>query len=93
MPIAVATSSGVEVNTFALLDSGSQTSLILEEFADAIGLVGKDSPLQLGTINSPGEPVRSRKVTFHVGAIEGPETDVQITVEEAWTIRQLNLRR
>ena len=92
MPIAVATSSGVEVNTVALLDSGSQTSLILEEFADAIGL-GKDSPLQLGTINSPGEPVRSRKVTFHVGAIEGPETDVQITVEEAWTIRQLNLRR
>ena len=47
VPIAVATSSGVEVNTFALLDSGSQTSLILEKFADAIGLVGEDSPLLL----------------------------------------------
>ena len=93
VPIAVATSSGVEVNTFALLDSGSQTSLILEEFADAIGLVGEVSPLQLNTINSSGEPVRSRKVSFHVGAIEGPETGVQITVEEAWTIRQLNLPR
>ena len=83
VPVAVATSSGVKVNTFALLDSGSQTSLILEKFADAIGLVGKDSPLQLGTINLSGEPIRSRKVSFHVGAVEGPETGVQITVEEA----------
>ena len=86
VPKAVTTSSGVEVNKFALLDSGSQTSLIQEEFADAIGLVGEDSPLQLGTINSFGEPVPSRKVSFHVGAIEGPETGVQITVEEARTI-------
>ena len=91
VPVAVATSSGVKVKTFALLDSGSQTSLILEKFADAIGLVGNDSPLQLGTINSSGEPIRSRKVSFHVGAVEGPEAGVQITVEEAWTIPQLNL--
>ena len=63
----------------------------MEEFADAIGLVGKDSPLQLGTINLSGEPIRSRKVSFHVGAAEGPETGVQITVEEARTIPQLNL--
>ena len=89
VPIAVATSSGVKVNPFALLDSGSQTSLILDEFADAIVLVGEDSPLQLGTINSSGEPVHLRKVSFHVGAIKGPETGVQITVEEAWTIRQV----
>ena len=52
VPIAVATSSGIKVNTFALLDSGSQTSLILDKFADAIGLVGKGSPLQLGTVIS-----------------------------------------
>lgn len=91
VPIAVATSGGIKVNTFSLLDSGSETSLILEEFADAIGLVGEDSRLQLGPINSSGEPVRSRKVLFRVGAIEGPETGVQITVEDACTIRQLNL--
>ena len=48
---------GVKVNTFTLLDSGSQTSLIFEEFSDAIGLVGEDSPLQLGTINSTEDRV------------------------------------
>ena len=91
VPIAAATPIGVKVNTFAVLDSGSQTWLILENFAEAIGLVGKDSPLQLGTFNLSGEPVRSRKVSFHVGAVEGPETGAQIAVEEAWTIPQLNL--
>jgi len=34
--------------------------------------------------------IRSRKVSFHVGALEGPETAVQITVE-AQTTPQLNL--
>ena len=91
VPVEVATPSGVKINTFALLDSGRQTSLILENLADAIGLVGEASPLQLGTVNSSGEPVRSRKVSFHVGAVEGAETGARIAVEEAWTIPQLNL--
>ena len=90
IPIVVATSSGVKVNIFALLDSGSQTLLILETFSDTIGLVGKNSPLQLGTINSSGGPVCSRRVSFHVSAFEGQETAVQITIE-ACTIPQLNL--
>ena len=45
VPIAVATPCGVKVNTFAPLDSGSQTALILQKFADAIGLVAEDSSL------------------------------------------------
>ena len=84
---------GVKVSTFALLDSGSQTSLILENFADAIGLDSENGPLQLDTINSSGRPVRSRKVSFHVGAPGrgGSEASAQIAVEEAWTVPQLNL--
>ena len=66
VPIVVATPKGVKVSTFALLDSGSQTLLILESFADAIALDGENGPLQLGTINSSGRPVCSRKVSFHV---------------------------
>ena len=86
VPIAVGTSSGVKAGLW------QPNFIILEKFAYANGLVGKDSPLQLGTINSSGEPVRSRKVSFHVYAVEGPENGVQITVEEAWTIPQLNLQ-
>ena len=91
VPIAITTPTGVKVDAFALLDSGSQTSLILEDFADTIGLVGENGALHLGTINSPGEPVRPRKVSFYVGAVEGSETGIQIPVEDAWTVSQLNL--
>ena len=90
VPIAVATPSGVKVNTFALLDSGSQTALILGNFADAIGLVGEASTLQLGTVNPSGEPVHLRKVSFNIGAVKGAESVTQIAVE-AWSIPQLNL--
>ena len=89
--VVVATSEGVKVSIFALLDSGSQTSLILESFAGANSLVGEDSPLQLGNINSSGKPVRSRKVSFYFGATGGSEASAQIAVEEAWTVPQLNL--
>ena len=85
VPIAVATSTRVKAGLWR------QKFIILETFADANGLVGEDSPLQLANINSSGEPVRSRKVSFHVYALEGPETGVEITVKEAWTIPQLNL--
>ena len=91
VPIAITTPTGVKVDTFALLDCGSQISLILEDFADTIGLVGESGALHLGTMNSPGEPVRSRKVSFHIGAIEGSATGIQIPIEDAWTVSQLNL--
>ena len=66
VPIAITTPPGVKVDTFALLDSGSQTSLILENFAYTIGLDGENGALHLGSIKSTREPVRSRKVSFHV---------------------------
>ena len=77
VPVVVVTSKGVKANTFALLDFGSQTSIISENFADAIGLIGEDSSLQLGTINLSCEPVRSRKLSFNVGAVEETKTDTQ----------------
>ena len=75
---------------YALLDSGSQASLIVEDFADKIGLQGETSVLHLGTINSAHEAKPSRKVVFNVGAIGRPNVR-EIAVEEAWTIPRLNL--
>ena len=89
--IAITPPAGIKVNTFALLDSGSQTSLILKTFANTIGVDGENGALHLGTINSPGELVRSRKVSFHAGAVEGTEAGMWIPVQDAWTASQLNL--
>ena len=89
VPVNIQTPKGA-VKTYALLDSGSQASLIVEEFADKIGLQGEPSVLHLGTVNSTHEAKPSRKVAFNVGAIGGPNVS-EIAVEEAWTIPRLNL--
>ena len=89
VPINVQTPKGA-VKTYALLDSGSQASLIVEEFADKIGLQGETSVLHLGTVNSAHEAKSSRKVAFNIGPLGGPNAR-EIAVEEAWTIPRLNL--
>ena len=62
----------IAVKMYALLDSGSQASLIIEEFMDKIGLQGERRVTYLDTVNSAHEAKSSRKVAFNVGAIGGP---------------------
>ena len=62
----VETPKGNNVRTYALLDSRSQASLILERFADELGLDSPRDVLTLGTINSKEESKPSRKVSFAV---------------------------
>ena len=88
-PINVQTPKGA-LKTYTLLDSGSQASLIVEEFADKIGLQGETSVLHLGTVNSAHEAKPSRKVAFNVGPLGEPNAR-EIAVKEAWTIPRLNL--
>ena len=66
VPLVVQTPKGNSVRTYALLDSGSQASLILESFAEELGLDGPRDVLTLGTINSKRELKPSRKVSFAV---------------------------
>ncbi|KAK3748900.1 hypothetical protein QZH41_002891 [Actinostola sp. cb2023] len=91
VPIVVTSQEGSNVQTFALLDSGSQTSLVLEDFANKVGLDGVTSTLHLGTVNSRDEAVRSRKVSFKVSAVNKVEDSHEVVVEEAWTVPQLNI--
>ena len=85
------TPTGTTRDTFALLDSGSQASLVLEEFANKIGLEGPSSLLNIGTINLSQEARPSRQVSFTISATgEGSDAPV-IPVEQAWTVPHLNL--
>ncbi|KAK3726367.1 hypothetical protein QZH41_006069 [Actinostola sp. cb2023] len=91
VPIVVTSQEGSNVQTFALLDSGSQTSLVLEDFANKVGFDGITSTLHLGTVNSRDEAVRSRKVSFKESAVNKVEDSHEVVVEEAWTVPQLNI--
>jgi len=68
VPLVVQTPKGSNMRTYALLDSGSQASLILERFAEELGLDGPRDVLTLFTINSKRECKPSRKVSFAVKA-------------------------
>ena len=65
VPISIVLPNGLTEDTYALLDAGSQTSLILESLANEIGLDGEISELTIGTINS-ATTKKSKKVSFIV---------------------------
>ena len=75
VPLVVQTPKGNSVHTYALLDSGSQASLILESFAEELGLDGPRDVLTLGTINSKRE-----LKTFQKGVICCEKRQVAVMV-------------
>ena len=93
VPLVVQTPKGDSVHTYALLDSGSQASLVLETFADDVGLEGPKEVLTIGTINSTEECKPSRKVSFSVKAVSDDNVAMPIPISEAWTVPRLNLPR
>ena len=65
VPLVVQTPKENSVRTYALLDSESRASLILESFAEELGLDGPRDVLTNGTINSKkglSRPERSRSL-------------------------------
>ena len=75
--------------TYALLDSGSQASLVLEKFANEVALEGPREVLTLRIINCKEECKPSRKVWFVVKATSDNATS-SLLIPEAWTVPQLN---
>ena len=71
------------MHTYALLDSGSQTSLVLQSFADEIGLEGSKEVLTLGTVNSKDKSQLSRRVSFAVRATGDDNDGSHFPVSEA----------
>ena len=90
VPLLIRTPHNHTVKTYALLDSGSQATLILESLADQIGLNGQLETLNLGTINSDVAK-QSKRVSFSVSAVTEDASAPQFQVDEAWTVSQLNL--
>jgi len=75
VPIAIKTPAGVKVDTFALLDSGSQTSLIVENFANTVGVDGENGGWTVSQLNLPPQKVtRTMVATFpHLNDLNIPE--------------------
>ena len=85
-PITVQGPSGTIV-THALLDLGSQVTLITDELCDRLGVSGPTDGLVLSTLNG-NERLQSRRVTFSVQPVGGEELYV---IRDAQTTPKLNV--
>ena len=68
VPVEVTGPDNKRISTYALLDGGSQCTLIRSRLANQLGLKGKQQPLRLGTISSTEKQVPSKIVNFKLSS-------------------------
>lgn len=86
LPIKIHTPGGRIVETYGILDSGSQATLIQEGFAKDIGLNGPTTNLHVSGIND-GSEHKSRRVSFWLSDPKENSSSL-LKVSEAWTFDQ-----
>ncbi|XP_064644640.1 uncharacterized protein LOC135498317 [Lineus longissimus] len=87
LPVRIHTPSGQVVDTYGLLDSGSQATLIQEDFAKSIGLKGPSSKLRVCGVGGKLSEQQSKCLSFW---LSDPKNDSKplIRVKEAWTFSE-----
>ena len=91
VPVRVRNAQGMAVDTFALLDPCAEATLIRQDLAKKLGLHGPTKALSIGTILSESSRQPSEVVSFKVIPSSPLVPSVEIPVEEAWTVSQLNV--
>ena len=83
-------SSGTKiVATNALLDTGSTTTLIQEDFAEILNLQHKNKTLEIGNAVLKSSNVQSKIVLFSVSSSSHPE---KVALDNAFVVPNLNVR-
>ena len=83
MPIILKAPNGNEIQTYALLDSGSQISLVRKDISDKLGLKGKRCYISVGTIKNEPEKISVSEIKL---CVLSQSRDVQIEVDNAYAI-------
>ncbi|XP_045026266.1 uncharacterized protein LOC123470255 [Daphnia magna] len=76
------------LDVFALLDTGSQATLLREDAANALGLTGRPRKIRFGTFHGKDPVVETRLVGFSVSSLEG---DQSYKVSDAFVVPRLNV--
>ena len=84
VPVTITNKEGNHpIKTYALLDTGSQVTLIRDDIANATGLNGEPQKVKMGTIKDKEEFMTLAKVSFIVTA---PEECHDIEVQSAYAV-------
>ena len=68
--VEVQSKNGGRLKTHALLDSGSQATLVKEDFAKRLALTGTKQAVHVGSIKEEGEPLQVERVSFSISSTD-----------------------
>ena len=90
IPITVSNGEkSIEVN--ALLDTGSDTTLIKSSLASKLNLSGKSQTMRISNVLTKKQSIESKSVNFTISpASQG--VDSAITINDAWVVNNLNVK-
>ncbi|XP_043201117.1 uncharacterized protein LOC122369981 [Amphibalanus amphitrite] len=89
VPVTVLASGGKEKQVWALLDPGSQTSLVSEEVMTQLNLQGEPQTLRLQNVEGCGRLQNSVKMKLELKASGGDGS--RIVVPEVFSVRDINV--
>ena len=76
------------ITTNALLDTGSDSTLIRQDVADKLRLSGMDQSLELSNVMSISKKMKSKLVKFNLSSSSHPN---EVEISNAWVVPDLNL--
>ena len=82
--------SGLEIETYAFLDNGSDVTLCLRSLAESLGVSGKPVHFSLSSINAENTPRSGYEVALNVMALNG---DHPIFLDKVWTVDRLPISK
>lgn len=81
--------SGQTISAFAILDDGSERSMLLPAAARALGVKGTPEDLPLRTVRQDTQVLKGYSVSFHISPVSKPHTSYKIN--GAFTSNRLSL--
>ena len=84
VPVTLKSPAGLSCSTYALLDNGSQSTLLREEVARELGLKGDVVPIEVKTVKDDVEELDAEEVSITISSNDGKNI---FTVESAFVIQ------
>ena len=81
---------GTEIENYAFLDNGSDTTLCLSSLAESLGVSGKPVHFSVSSINAENIPKSGYEGSLNVLALDG---DDPILLDKVWTVDRLPISR
>ena len=78
----------IRIETNALLDCGSDTTLIKRNLSEKLNLQGKSRHLEISNVLEERKVVKSKVVNFDLSSVFHPDS---VLVENAWVVEELNV--